>query len=107
MIARYNANGTPDTAYGGDGTFTPVLSDAFGFFVQPDGKVLIAGSFDQDFAVARHNADGSLDTSFGGGDGVATLDVRVFEGGTEYASTDLAIGVGLQPEEFVPCSDRR
>jgi uncharacterized delta-60 repeat protein len=35
--------------------------------VQPDGKIVVAGQNDANFAVVRYNADGSLDTSFGDG----------------------------------------
>src|SRR5438477_4440345 len=38
--------------------------------VQPDGKILVAGSWDggaSEFALARYNPDGSLDSTFGGG----------------------------------------
>ncbi|MDL2357579.1 MAG: delta-60 repeat domain-containing protein, partial [Pseudomonadota bacterium] len=33
--------------------------------VQADGKILVAGSSESDFALARYNSDGSLDSSFG------------------------------------------
>ena len=44
--------------------------------IQPDGKIVIAGSTGgatSDFAIARYNANGTLDTSFGGGTGKATI----------------------------------
>ena len=71
-VARLNANGTLDTSFnpGGAGTNSYVYAVA----VQPDGKILIAGTFDSyngdDAAsdnVARLNADGTLDTSFNPG----------------------------------------
>jgi uncharacterized delta-60 repeat protein len=70
-IARLNANGSLDTTFDpGDGVRGNVLTMA----VQPDGRILIAGWFDQydgtDRAnVARLNANGSLDTSFDPGQG--------------------------------------
>jgi uncharacterized delta-60 repeat protein len=42
--------------------------------VQSDGKILVAGSASNDFALVRYNADGSLDTSFGI-DGKVTTDI--------------------------------
>ncbi len=43
--------------------------------VQSDGKLIVAGVSNNDFAIARFNTDGSLDTSFGGGDGIAIIDL--------------------------------
>ena len=68
-MTRYNANGSLDTSFSGDGK---VFTD-FGFgahkgysvTVQDDGKILVAGISNADFALARYNVNGSLDTSFG------------------------------------------
>jgi uncharacterized delta-60 repeat protein len=54
-------------------------------FVQPDGKILVAGyadtgDFNYDFALARYNPDGDLDTSFGNG-GLVTTDFGSYEEG--------------------------
>ena len=72
LIARYTANGSLDTSFGGDGKtaldFDGGFDYAFGAAVQPDGKILVAGTAfvdgAYDFALARYNPDGSLDTSF-------------------------------------------
>ncbi|MBV5304702.1 MAG: hypothetical protein JZU70_10985, partial [Chlorobium sp.] len=40
--------------------------------VQADGKILLAGSSGDDFALARYNNDGSLDTTFGSNGKLAT-----------------------------------
>jgi uncharacterized delta-60 repeat protein len=70
-VARLNANGTLDATFDpGTGTFDAVSSVA----VQPDGKILIGGSFTSFNGTARNrvarlNADGSLDTSFNPGTG--------------------------------------
>jgi uncharacterized delta-60 repeat protein len=72
-VARYTANGSPDTTFGSNGSTTLSLSATHDFVqcmtVQPDGKVLVAGSSSTNmaFAVARFNADGSVDTGFGTG----------------------------------------
>jgi uncharacterized delta-60 repeat protein len=75
-VARYNADGSPDTFFDGDGKATIDFggSDDNGtsVAVQADGKVVVAGSrYDPsaltwDFAVARFNVDGSPDLSFNG-----------------------------------------
>jgi len=83
-VARFNANGTLDASFGTGGRdsvefFAPPMQGAQEFaravLVQPDGKILVAGSARQgqirfapiQGALARFNADGTLDTSFGTG----------------------------------------
>ena len=76
-LVRYNADGSLDTTFNGTGKVVmPVGSSydhAYSVQVQPDGKIVVAGSShngsNYDFALVRYNADGSLDTSFGGGAG--------------------------------------
>ena len=73
-LARYNTNGTLDTAFDGDGKVTTDLGTSFakGYAIalQPDGKIVVSGeSFNgvnSDFALVRYNANGSLDTTFDG-----------------------------------------
>ena len=80
-LARYNANGTLDTSFDGDGKLTTDLGspidDGLSVAVQSDGKIVVAGYSDNitnaDFAIARYNADGTLDTSFSS-DGKLTTD---------------------------------
>jgi uncharacterized delta-60 repeat protein len=98
-LARYNADGSPDPTFGGDGKVTTSfevdsLASVRGMALQPDGKILVAG-FDSNssfssFALARYNKDGSLDTTFGN-DGKVTTSFA--EGGDSQAY-DLA----LQPD---------
>ena len=79
-LARYNADGTPDTSFDTDGKVTTALGSntdvARGVALQPDGKIVAAGdafiSSNYDFALARYNPDGSLDSSFGTGGKVTT-----------------------------------
>ena len=78
-LVRYNADGTLDTSFSGDGMLTTAIGAgedvSLSVTVQPDGKILVAGrSFNGtnfDFALVRYNADGTLDTSFSG-DGMLT-----------------------------------
>src|SRR5262249_32253745 len=98
-LARYNADGSLDTTFSGDGKVTTDfalgLDQVFGVAIQPDGKIVTAGSAyigtstDRDFALARYNADGSLDTTFSG-DGKMTTDFGQRE--------DEAHGVAIQPD---------
>jgi uncharacterized delta-60 repeat protein len=83
-VARFNPNGTLDSSFGAGGQvstefFAPPLAGAQEFaaavLVQPDGRILVAGSARQgqsrfapiQGAIARYNTDGSLDSGFGSG----------------------------------------
>jgi len=78
-VARLNANGTLDntfgvngtartTIYGGDGTYDGSRAVA----IQPDGKIVLAGSSysffggGNAFAIARYDINGVIDSTFGG-----------------------------------------
>ena len=73
-IARLNADGSLDTSFDpGSGASSTVSS----IVLQPDGKMLIGGSFTSYNGVGRNriarlNADGSLDTSFDPGSGASS-----------------------------------
>lgn len=68
-VVRYNANGTLDSGFGTSGIFTDTLggaaAEATAVAIQDDGKIVVAGTVDGDFAVARLNANnGNLDSGF-------------------------------------------
>ena len=79
-LARYKPDGSLDTNFDGTGKVTTAFGSgndlASALAVQPDGKLVAAGSSDNgsnfDVALARYNADGSLDTSFKGTGKVTT-----------------------------------
>src|SRR5262245_22644828 len=64
---------TLDASFGTGGRVTTTIAGnadfVRGVVVQPDGKIVAAGTalgdFGSDFAVTRYNSDGTLDTSFG------------------------------------------
>jgi uncharacterized delta-60 repeat protein len=101
-LARFNADGTLDSSFGSGGKVT---TDFFGSVdqarrvrIQPDGKILVAGSAVtvlspissvRHFALARYNSDGSLDTSFGSGGKVDEA---------SGASFSLARGMAIQSD---------
>jgi uncharacterized delta-60 repeat protein len=71
-LARYNADGSLDPAFGSGGTVTtPIGSTATTqmqakLLIQGDGKIVVAGmDASSNFVLARYNGDGSLDSSFG------------------------------------------
>jgi len=98
-IARYNADGTLDTTFHGDGKLTTDFGgsadSARTVILQSDGKILVAGNSaktggNSDFALAQYNVDGSLDTTFHG-DGRFTMD---FGGAADVAYSISVLGDG-------------
>ncbi len=98
-LARYNANGSLDTTFSGDGKQTTQFGDnagATGVAIQGDGRVVAVGNTCSgdpdavcDFALARYDSDGELDTTFSG-DGKETTDFGSIRDG--------ASGVALQAD---------
>lgn len=72
-IARFRENGALDTSFGTGGKVTfsfgssRTSSAAFAVTIQPDGRILIGGTADNDFAAARLQPNGGFDTTFGTG----------------------------------------
>ncbi len=84
-LVRYNPNGSLDRSFGSGGIVTTIFPEgsyASAVALQPDGKIVAAGtvfvnfipgeSSDTDFALARYNPDGSPDATFGNGGQVST-----------------------------------
>jgi len=78
---RYNANGSLDTSFDGDGKVTTAVGtgddQGRSVAIQRDGKIVAAGytynGSNNDFALVRYNGtDGSLDSLFGTGGKVTT-----------------------------------
>jgi len=95
MIAlRYNVDGTADTSFSTDGRtsidITAFTDAAYGVALQDDGKVVLAGTANNEFyTVARLESDGTLDTSFGD-DGVMFANIT-----PDY---DIAYSVAVQAD---------
>ncbi|MBS1795355.1 MAG: hypothetical protein JSS81_15975 [Acidobacteria bacterium] len=73
MVARYNADGTLDPTFSGDGIFTlnQGADEVKAIVLQADGKIVAVGkhgSFASNF-VFRLLSNGTLDPTFGGGTG--------------------------------------
>lgn len=99
-IARLNADGTPDPAFG-DGTgrttiqFPAGTSSAAAVVIQRDGKIVVAGrakvdepDYAMDFAVVRLLSNGSPDLQFGNAG-------RITAGPSDITSFDYANSVAL------------
>ncbi len=79
LIMRFNANGTLDTTFDGDGVLlitTPAGGSAGQIIILPDGKLLVTGyrndGVKPNFLLMRLNSDGTFDTSFGTGGSTTT-----------------------------------
>jgi uncharacterized delta-60 repeat protein len=115
-LVRYNADGSPDPTFGGDGivttSFGPGDDDAYGLVLQLNQKPIAVGATwngaDLDFALARYEVDGSPNLPFGthgeivqavgeGNDEIfAAVEYRTYlvVGGLSFngADTDFALG---------------
>ncbi|HEY6886822.1 MAG TPA: proprotein convertase P-domain-containing protein [Solirubrobacter sp.] len=81
------APGDLDVSFSGDGKQTTDVggSDAAtAVAVQADGKIVVAGSSDGNFALARYGVDGTPDASFSG-DGLVTTDLGAADDGQGVA----------------------
>jgi uncharacterized delta-60 repeat protein len=87
-IARHNLDGSLDITFGEAGHVITDLTQSAdigtSLAIQPDGKILVAGSVysgtttQYDFAVVRYNPDGTLDSDFGiGGKVVADFQLKL------------------------------
>ena len=67
-VTRFNTDGNLDNTFDGDGSlitnFVGSMSACYAVTIQADGKIVVAGNSDDDFALVRYNIDGSLDSSF-------------------------------------------
>jgi len=98
-LARYNTNGILDLRFGIAGrvvTKVTGLGGIYGLALQPDGKIVAAGSGNrgdnEDVALARYNSNGRLDATFGTG-GTVLADLG---GGTSGWDEEFASAVVLQ-----------
>ena len=68
-LVRYNIDGSLDSTFGTMGKVITTLADS-NFYgnsiaIQSDGKLILVGTFLNDFILIRYNINGSLDSSFG------------------------------------------
>lgn len=96
-IARYNANGSLDTSFDGDGKLNSALgtpnSQARAVALQPDGKIVVGGLIDNgtnyDIGLVRYLTNGALDGTFGTG-GKVTFGIG--------PGNDAIYSIALQPD---------
>lgn len=91
-IVRFNSDGSIDNTFNGNGIqitdFGNTYDYAQALAIQSDGKIVVGGASNGDFALVRYNSDGSLDNTFNG-TGVQT---------TDLSNDDYGYGVTLQAD---------
>jgi uncharacterized delta-60 repeat protein len=103
-LARYLPNGSLDTSFSGDGqarTQFPYAAGGRAVAIDSNGRIVVAGTEGDDFALARYTPAGNLDGSFSG-DGTVTTAVTPpsYNGATTIAIDDLdRIVVGGENED--------
>jgi len=107
-VVRCNSNGSLDSTFGSDGVIFTNISDdqrdtANDLAIQPDGKIVVAGTSTDGtnsvVVLARYNTDGSPDTSFGTNGVVAP---PIIEGDIGTSS-----GIALQTDGKIVVSQAR
>ena len=108
-IARYDPDGTLDASFSHDGMvrtrFTPQVDILTDVAVQPDGKIVAAGTaaywiveipdaLEERAALARYDLDGTLDKTFGGGDGKVMTSFH----SPRCGGSNESYGLALQPD---------
>jgi uncharacterized delta-60 repeat protein len=105
LIARFNANGSLDPTFAGDGTQMTSFrnsSVADAVAIQANGKIVVAGettndAFNgtRDYALARYNPNGTLDTSFSGdGKQVTSIEGQAYGVGIQSSGKIVVVGSG-------------
>jgi uncharacterized delta-60 repeat protein len=99
-VARYDSQGSVDSAYGVSGLATLPAGMHYPYYgkslaIQPDGKAVVAGRAQPgNLAVARLDLDGSLDASFGNG-GSVTAGIPFAVGGIGLQSSGKVVVAGV------------
>ncbi len=74
LLARYLMDGNLDSSFGTNGSRFAGIGMGHAVQIQQDGKILLGGTSDFDFALLRFNQDGSVDSSFGNNGQVIGVD---------------------------------
>ena len=78
-VMKFNADGTPNTEFDGDGNVVVNMGAANAFpnaiTIQADSRIVVAGSVSGKVGLLRLNTDGSIDNSFDG-DGIVVRDLN-------------------------------
>jgi len=119
VLARFNADGSPDASFDADGKVTTDMvsneqEEALGAAIQADGKIVVVGytgapgpGGPASFALARYNTNGSLDAGFGTGGKIVSgvlgnaYAVAIQPDGRIVVAGDVPISAGADFANFV------
>ena len=94
-VTRFNSDGSVDNTFGVTGRLTTDFGTAndaaYTLALDADGKVLIAGVSNGNFALARYNSDGSIDAGFSGHEQWALGGSVLLDGHATIADPELAL----------------
>lgn len=103
-LARLNPDGSLDTSFGTDGKVTTDFAgrqdSANALAVQPDKKIIVAGSSGGNIALARYTSTGSLDSGFGAG-GLILLSLAGTGNAVAVQPDDKIVVAGTSGTDFV------
>ena len=110
-LVRYNADGTLDSTFGGDGRvttdivgspdpFEPSQDGARSVAIQGDGKILIAGYTRSGLVLVRYEPDGTRDPNFGD-DGIIVYGDRAYPIGMALQADGRIVVTANTPTGFV------
>jgi uncharacterized delta-60 repeat protein len=115
-VQRLNPNGSLDTSFNGNGTYTVDLGGVDriqGMHIQSDGKIIIAGYGNNDWYVQRLDKNGSLDATFGNtvpADGTYTVNLgtsdRIFAVTIQTDDKVLIAGYGNADNWYIQRLDK-
>lgn len=98
VTGAHGAPGQLDSSFNGNGLvsdpFQSGISEAFAVTVQTDGKIVVAGEYNNHLALARYNDDGSLDTTFNGDSVITPAGTVSLSIGATSTSEARAVTVG-------------
>jgi uncharacterized delta-60 repeat protein len=108
-IARFNGDGTLDNTFNGDGSIVTSFTDGSGFsqgdtsvVVQPDGKIVVAGSIWGGFAIARYEGD-PPDTD---GDGIAnSVDLQPSTLSSDFSDGTISGSIVSRGDQLLAVAD--
>ena len=102
-LARFLADGRPDTTFGPNGSAvlarSEIYDDVVALSVRPDGNMLVTGVKNWNFCLTRHFPDGSLDPGFGS-KGITETEFM------SPPSDDQAEAMAIQPDGRILVSGR-
>lgn len=107
-LVRLNVDGTLDTSFANDGvrmTELTGVAEANSVLMQPDGKIVVAGMWNDHATVLRFNSDGSYDNRFSG-DGIVSMatDASVISSIVLQPDGRILAAGNVRPSSFITTS---